>query len=62
MNQSCETKQPSAAFKTHCARESIFDKHFVKDTNQKGKTFKNISCESDKQKKVNIQGNDLKHL
>ena len=33
MNQSHETKQPSAAFKPHCGRESIFDKHFVKDTN-----------------------------
>lgn len=43
MNQSCETKQPSAAFKPHCGRESIFDKHFVKDRNWKGKTFKNIS-------------------
>lgn len=33
MNQSCETKWPSAAFKPHCGRESIFDKHFAKDTN-----------------------------
>lgn len=40
MNQSHETKQPSAAFKPHCGRESIFDKHFVKDTIRKAKHLK----------------------
>lgn len=62
MNQSCETKRPSAAFKPHCEKESILDKHFVKDANQKGKTFKNISQEPDKQREVNMQENLLKHL
>lgn len=28
-----QTKRPSAAFKPHCGRESIFDKHFAEDTN-----------------------------